>query len=453
MKTFLICIFAFVTSFKGNAQVITTYAGTPPYWGSFGDGGFATNAGLTFPSCIAIDIKGSVYIGDDFNKYIRVIDTNGIISRVAGTSVFASSGDGGPASIASLNGVVYLASDRNGCIYVSEYGRIRKIDTNGIINTIAGNGILGYSGDGSAATLASFVNEAITIDKWGNLYIGDSQYGVIRKVDTQGIISTFAGSGIVSNLGDNGPASSAGLTKISCLTNDTNGNLYVGCGPYPIIRVIRPSGYIYRFAGCDTTIPGGFSGDGGMATDAHIGEANGIAVNKAGEVFFSDRRNQRIRKIDTNGRISTYAGSGTVPAGSILGGGFSGDGGPATLAKLHDPRGIAIDDSDNVYIADRTNSCVRKVSKNGQLVSVPFAPKFHVTIFPNPLIDCDYLNINNVVDKSAYRIVSLTGELLLSGQLVKGDNQISFHSFVHGIYILELEGRDGQSIREIISKL
>ncbi len=447
MKAFLVFILVIVTSFNLNAQIITTFAGKPGLRDYWGDGGPATDAKCLLPFGIVVDTKGNVFIDDSLGSKIRIINTYGIINTIAGCSSMSSSGDGGPASSACLNGVIHLAIDKIGNLYLSESARIRKIDTTGMITTIAGDGGPGYTGDNGPATLASIGgNEGITIYRFGNLYIADSSFNVIRKVDTIGFISTIAGTGASSYSGDGGLATNAGLGYISSLSTDILGNLYVGCGPFNIIRIIRPSGYIYRFAGCDTAL-GAFSGDGGLATDARLNNVQGIAVDRVGNLFFCDRQNQRIRKIDTTGRISTYAGS-----GSTLGG-YGGDGGPAYRARLNAPVGITIDDSDNIYFADNNNSCIRKISKNGHWVGAPITSKPHSAIFPNPLIDCDYLNINNVVDDSAYRIVSLTGELLLSGQLINGNNQIIIKSFNSGIYILEIERGDGQMVRKMISKL
>jgi len=213
---------------------------------------------------------------------------SGDISAFAGTGTFGFSGDGGPATGADLAGPQGIAVDFSGNVFIADRGnhRIRKVDTSGNISTVAGDGTPGFSGDGGLATIAELKNpDDVAVDPSGNLFIADTDNFLIRKVDTSGIITTVAGNGGV-----------------------------------------------------------GFSGDGGPATSARLNVVRGVAVDSSGNLFIADTGNQRIRKVDTSGIITTVAGVG--------GQGFSGDGGPATSAQLFDVRGIALDASGNLFMAD-----------------------------------------------------------------------------------------------------
>jgi len=275
-------------------------------------------------------------------------------------------GDGGPATEAGLCGPTDVALDAEGNMYISDTGgycigpggdTVRKVDPHGTITTVAGTGEAGFSGDGGPATKArlDFPNAA-AVDREGNLYIADGLNYRIRKVDNDGIITTFAGTGEARHSGDGGPATSAQLKEPACMVFDAHGNLYVA--DYTSVRKIDPSGTITTVAGTGRF---GFSGDGGPANKTKL-TASDIALDGKGDMYISDTENNRIRMVDRDGIIHTVAGTGKE--------GYSGDGGPATKAALALPIGIALDREGNLYIACHHNSRVRKVDRNGTITTV-----------------------------------------------------------------------------------
>ncbi len=342
--------------------VITTVVGSGPggpagHGGGFsGDGGPATAALLSFPGDIVLDGSRNLYIADSGNSRIRkVTAATGIIATVVGSgSRFGDfSGDGGPATAAALNRPEALALDGSGNLYIADTGnqRIRKVSA-GIITTIAGTTAEGFSGDGGPATAASLEDPYdVALDSSGNFYIADESNNRIRKVSAAtGIITTIAGSGIGLFPGDGGPATAATLFSPAAVTADGAGNLYIA--EDRIRKVDSATGIITTVAGTGTP---GFSGDGGPATLASFEFPADITLDGAGNLYVADSNNERIRKvIAATGIITTVAGSGTR--------GFSGDGGPATAASFSFPLSVAVDGSGNLYIADSGNHRIRKVT-------------------------------------------------------------------------------------------
>jgi sugar lactone lactonase YvrE len=323
--------------------IITTIAGNGQR-GSSGDGGPATQASLSQPLFVALDGAGNLYISDAFNYRIRKVDTNGIITTVAG--------------IDSPSGIVL---DAEGNLYISKQdspgsiGRVLKVDLNGLITIFAGNGQSGDSGDGGPAVMAALTYpRGLAADSRGNIYIADSSIGKIRKVDSKGIISTVAGGG---SGGDGGPATQAGLGWPIDVAVDIAGNLYIAEQGSQRIRKVDTNGIITTIAGTGNK---GFSGDGGPALEAELDTPLGVAVDPAGNVYFSDEGNERIRRIDTNGTIKTIAGG--------IGVVYSGDGGPATQAGMN-PFKVAIDSAGDIFLADYTNQRVRKVDVSQSAVT------------------------------------------------------------------------------------
>ena len=321
-----------------------------------GDGGPATFASLNNPQGVVADAAGNVYILDVFNNRIRKVSTNGIITTAAGNGINGFSGDGGPATSASIN-IDYggVAVDSAGNIYIADdlNQRVRKV-SNGIITTVAGNGTLGYYGDGDPATSAALNGPShVALDAAGNLYIADSGNNVIRKV-SNGVITTIAGNGIAGCCGDGGPPANAFFNRPSGLAFDTAGNLYIADTLNYRIREIS-HGTITTVAGTGTN---GFTGDGGPATAAELFAPYGVAVDVAGNLYIADASNQRIRKV-TNGTITTFAGNEQYR--------FSGDGGPAISATFSVPQGLALDATGAVYIGDSNR--IRRVS-NGIITTV-----------------------------------------------------------------------------------
>jgi uncharacterized protein (TIGR03437 family) len=343
-----------------TAGVITTFAGGGTNVNPFGIP--ATTAALKSPVGIASDSAGSVYIADeDYGQVFRV-EQSGIITRVVGTALRGSSGDGGPALLASLNTPTEVTVDREGNLYIGDTGnhRLRRVAGNQVITTYAGNGGFKFAGDGGPATSAALnVPVAVTLDYLGNLYIPDCGSHVVRRVTRDGTISTFAGNGTEGISGDGGPATSARLSCPADVAVDNSGNVYIAEYGSDRIRRVNPLGIISRFAGDGRR---GFGGDGGPATTASLDGPAALAVDASGNIYVADVFNGRVRKVTTAGTINTVAGSG--------GEGFSGDGGPATQATLFLPGGVAVDAAGNVYIADSSNHRIRRVDANGIINTV-----------------------------------------------------------------------------------
>ncbi|OQW91485.1 MAG: hypothetical protein BWK78_04515 [Thiotrichaceae bacterium IS1] len=279
------------------AGIISTVAGNGTE-GFSGDGGVATDAQLNGPGDVSVDSRGNLYIADFYDNRIRKVDTSGIITTVAGNGVAGFSGNNGPAIDAQLNNPSGVAVDSRGNLYIVEYFNscVRKVDSIGIITTIAGNNVAGFSGDGGVATNAQLNNPyGIAIDSSGNLYITDSYR--IRKVDTAGIISTVAGNGTKGFSGDGGVATSAQLDTPADIAFDNSNNLYIADQDVHRIRKVDSAGIISTVAGNGTW---GYSGDGGVATSAQLNSPDGVAVDSNGNLYISDTGNNRIRKVTFN---------------------------------------------------------------------------------------------------------------------------------------------------------
>ena len=282
----------------------------------------------------------------------------GDIDTIAGYGTAGYSGDNGLATAADLNSPHNVAIDAAGNIYIADMSnnRIRKVTAStGVITTVAGNGTPGYSGDGSAATSAELHAPAgVAVDAADNIYIADGGNNLIRKVAVStGNISTVAGNRTGGFSGDGGPATSAEMNCPYDVAVDTSGNIYISdTDNYRIREVKASTGIITTVVGTGT---GGYSGDGGPANSAKITEPMGLVLDAAGNIYFADWGNVVIRKVTASaGEISTVAGIGSE--------GYSGDGGLATVAQLYYPYGVAVDAAGNIYIADDANNRIRKVT-------------------------------------------------------------------------------------------
>lgn len=317
-----------------------------------GDSGAASNAQLNEPMALAFDKGGLLYISDQLNHRIRKVGADGVITTVAGSGLQGYGGDGKAATDALLYNPAGIAFDASGNLYIADtYNHVVRKVVSPNISTVAGDNIAGYYDGGTdlKATNADLNTPiGVVVDSSGNFYIADTLNHIIRKVTSAGVISIFAGNQTAGFSGDGGPAASAELNYPQGLALDAAGNLYIADTYNHRIRMISPGGVI-------TTVAGGkfgFGGDGQAATAASLSYPKTIALDAAGNLYIADCINSRIRMVTaSDGKIWTIAGNGTF--------GWTGDGGLATDAQLRFPNGVAVDKNGKVYVADSGNGAVR----------------------------------------------------------------------------------------------
>jgi uncharacterized protein (TIGR03437 family) len=333
-----------------GAGIVSTAAGNGVENYS-GDGGPATAAQLNMPANIVLDNVGNLYIADSANNRVRKVSASGVITTVAGTGVAGYSGDGGPATSAMFNGPEGLSADSDGNVYIADTrnNRVRKLQPNGIILSIVGDGNAAFFGDGGIGNAASIHAPAgLFYAGGGNLYIADTGNQRVRLLLPSGIITTVAGNGSQGSAGDGGPATSAQLSLPTGLTQDSAGNIYVADQGNNKVRMISTGGVISTFAGAATYA----LGDGGPATGAQLSAPSSLAFDAAGNLYITDTGHNRIREV-SGGTISTFAGTGACC--------YEGDGGPASAAELNSPWGILVDPSGRMFVSDTGNNAIRLI--------------------------------------------------------------------------------------------
>jgi RHS repeat-associated protein len=360
------------TLLKGNGEstvnsaiIIETVAGNESA-DSSGDGGPAVEAQLDYPRGIAFDAEGNYYIADEGCRCVRKVDTTGIITTVAGDGTRGCSGEGGLATEAQLYNPINVDVDGNGNLYILDWGdpetepcsddRILKVDRNGIIQTLTYYRLPSDGTGDPVPGTSVFMAKDIAFDAYGNLYIAHGSWvHRVRKIDPNGIISTVAGVGSSSYdggySGDGGPAIQAELNAPSGVAVDRFGNIYFTEERNHVVRKVDPSGIITTIAGDGTQ---GYSGDGGLAMQAQLNSPSDLELDSSGNLYIADRGNNVIRFINSQGIITTIAGDGTY--------GFSGDGGPAVHAQFRSPQNITISPFDDLFITDVSNDVIRKVA-------------------------------------------------------------------------------------------
>jgi len=385
---------------------ITTVAG----WGSAaysGNGGPAAQARLNFPTALAVDAAGNIFFADTANHRIRRISPDGVITDVAGGGFRLDPGTGDPASddlyrdpgpgdtatSVALQFPAGVAVGSDGSVYVPRRFQVLVVNPSGNVTAIIGNGTQGFSGDGGDARDAQLnFPQALAVDALGNLYIADTGNRRIRRVDPGGRITTYAGNGEDDSSGDGGNARSASMRYPWGLALDPEGNLYISESPLD-----SADSRIRKVSpdGIITTIAGGsapgFSGDGRPASEARLRGPVGLALDGNGNLYIADRLNSRVRRINSSGFIATVAGDGSF--------GFSGDGGPPGEAQFNGPAGVAVDADGNLLIADSGNNRIRRV--NGEdipNISIRSVTPPSITLFPGG----DSETISVTIERTAY---------------------------------------------------
>lgn len=307
---------------------------------------------LNVPSMVFPDPAGRLYVVDTSNNRIRLVTPDGRIQSVAGNGQRIYSKDGLHVLKTGLMTPSSVFVDGAGYLYISEWSghRIRRVDPDGRVWTVAGNGQSGYVGEGlNAKETSLWTPGRIFIDKNGNLYVSEWHAQRVRRIGPDGIITTVAGNGRSGYEGDGGPATEASLQSPNGIFVDNNGVLYIADLGNSCVRRVDPDGTITTVAGTGTA---DWSGDGGPATDAQLDRPSGVFVDSAGNLFIADTRNKRVRKVDSQGIIQTVAGGGELAPH---------DEGPATESLLRSPSDVFVDPAGNLYITDGSLHMVRRV--------------------------------------------------------------------------------------------
>jgi hypothetical protein len=335
-----------------GTSTISTVSGSER--GFAGDGGPAAEALLNQPRDTAVAADGTIYVADTFNNRIRRIAPDGTMSTVAGTGSTDYNGDDIAATEASLHWPHDVTVDEVGVVYIADsaHHRIRMVTVGGVITTIAGTGGAGSTGDGGPATAARIQNPKSVVVHDGSLYFSSLE-DKVRRVDlTSGVITTVAGTGVAGYSGDGGPATAAALDNPQRIAVDSIGNVYVAdTGNSVVRRVDAATGLITTVAGTGTP---GSDGNGGSATDARVDHPRGLALANDQVLFIADSDNHCVRRLNLQtGIIRRVAGTTAK--------GFSGDGGPASEAQLLQPRGLSVTPDGHLLVADTFNDRLRLV--------------------------------------------------------------------------------------------
>ncbi|MGI8807278.1 MAG: hypothetical protein ACR2KK_05465 [Acidimicrobiales bacterium] len=346
-------------------ETIATVAGTGVP-GDTGDGGPATVARINQPRSVFVTSDGGYVFAEPFTHRVRRVAANGIITTVAGTGTAGFSGDGGPATRAQLNFTHAAAPTADGGLLLADTfnNRIRKVSAQGIITTVAGNGAEPYNGDNRPATQASISRpRGVTAMADGGFLIPDSGNNRIRRVWPSGIITTVAGTGQAGFSGDSGQATRATLNMPFGATPTADGGFLVADTANQRIRKVSPGGTITTVAGTGTA---GYAGDGGPATLSRLYYPHNVVALPAASFFIADTANNRLRRVDSYGKIVTIAGNGVQ--------GYGGDGGLAVNASLNYPKAMAVASGGRVLIADEGNHRIRLTSPAGATSTTTTTP-------------------------------------------------------------------------------
>jgi sugar lactone lactonase YvrE len=434
-RFFLILLLHFAFVGFTYSQTIYTFcgSGTAAY---SGDGGQATSATISSPCSIVFDTAGNLFIADFGNNRIRKINPSGIISTVAGNGNYSYNGDGIQATSAALN-AKSVALDKAGNLYIGDFGnnRIRKVNSSGVISTIAGTGVAGFGGDGGPALSAQISGPVgLAFDTAGNLFFSDVFNNRIRKIDNAGGITTIAGNGTQGFAGDGGLATAAEIYESGGITFDTIGNLYFPDYHNYRIRKINLSGIISTVAGNGTS---GLSGDGGLATAAELRPSD-LTFDKAGNLYVADYGNNRIRKIDNSGIITTIAGGGSI---------YPGDGGPATSANLSGTSGVAIDKTGStLYLSDYYYNLIQRVTLINGLTEYNNGD-YSFLVYPNPTKDYLIIELNKSTESFLFTLTDILGQTVIQQKINTLKQSITLNNLSKGTYIYSITTKELTTVK------
>lgn len=432
-------------TFAQTSYTINTIAGigTPGY---FGDGGQANLAQFDNAYSTCVDTLGNVYIADTGNNRIRKISNSGIISTIAGIGTPGFSGDGGNATSAQLNSPYNICIDRSGNLYIIDgQVRIRKVTPTGTISTIAGTGTSGFSGDGGLATTAEFNGaNGIAVDTSGNIYVTDFNNNRIRKINSAGIITTIAGNGTSGYTGDGGSATSAEISWVGGIAVDFLGNVFITDGANFVIRKITANGIISTIAGNGTL---GFAGDNGPASAAVLDQPSALSIDKFNNLFIGSLSN-RIRLIDANGIIRTIAGSGNTgfsgDGGNSLNASLE-----SSLGITVDKSGNVffcdnhINNFSPTYrIRKLTPSITTQISEISNINDT-------LSVFPNPS-NGNFTIKTSKMEKQSLQLFDLNGKLILSQKILSDKIDIDISTLNDGVYTLIIKNFNSVIIKKIV---
>lgn len=434
-----LCIYSSYT----QAQTIVTIAGNYAAGAGYsGDGGAPLSARFNSPAGIAIARNGDIFIADQGNHVIRRISGE-TISTFAGTGTPGYSGDGGPATSAKLYYPSTVAVDSLYNVYFTDDQNnvVRKVSADGMISTIAGTGSVGFSGDYGPATSAKLNNPSgIAVDVDGTVYISDAGNNVIRAVDLSDTIFTVAGTGTAGST-NGGGAFGAEFTAPASLTIDIGHGIYISdLGNSQVRKLNRAAGTVSYYAGISGSF--GFSGDGGYANAAQLNVPEGLYMTKTGMLYIADYGNHRIRRVTSGGAISTVVGNGTA--------GYSGDGGNALDAQLFQPFGIALDSYGNMYIADKHNNVIRKVTASTGIDDASNSAA-GFTIWPNPASNRCTILPDGKAEHVQVSIYNLLGQLqAVNLNVNNGKIEVDLSNIPSGVYTVVAENNGSSSRQKLV---
>ena len=439
-----------ISTGRASAQgMITTWAGTGEA-GYSGDNDIASNAKIGEPKDLAFDAAGNMYILDIANSVIRKVNaTTNIITTVAGTGTAGYNGDNIPATTAMLSSPSYLSVDAAGNIYVTDFGnaRVRKISTSGIITTIAGNGDVTDHGDNGPATAAGIAGpQGICVDAAGNVYVSTISNSVIRKIAAgTGIITTIAGTGAAGFGGEGGPATAAALNSPSAICLDHSGNLLIADQYNGLLRKVNLStNIITTFAGTQGMLT--YFGENCDPMVAGLGEVDGLCVDDNDDVYDCDFSCSCRKLTKATNTLSIVAGDSVIT-------GFNGDGIAATTAWLNMPFGVRVDHSGNIYIADRGNHRIRRATQPGFTVTgvqnTYNSTANEPVLYPNPTSGAITVSVTEAMQYAQATVINVSGAVVYSAVLKDRHTSIDLSAQPAGIYLLSVKSDKGNYVKQI----